>query len=63
VRFQHHPQRDDLPTVANPVRFSGTPVVYERAAPMLGEHNAEVLADWLGYSARDIDALHSRGTI
>jgi len=28
-----------------------SPVRYERASPLLGEHTAEVLADWLGMAA------------
>ena len=30
-----------------PVRFDGVPTVV-KPAPLLGEHTAEVLADWLG---------------
>ena len=41
---------DPVPTVANPVDFSATPVCYDRAAPLLGEHTDEVLHEWLGYS-------------
>ncbi|MBO1076854.1 CaiB/BaiF CoA transferase family protein [Roseomonas marmotae] len=43
-----HPRAGTMPFVANPVRFSGTPVVYDRAPPQLGEHTEEVLAEWLG---------------
>ena len=41
---------DEVPTVSSPVRFGETPVVYDRAPPLLGEHTEEVLQDWLGYS-------------
>lgn len=41
---------NEVPTVASPVRFDETPVVYDRAPPALGEHTDEVLRDWLGYS-------------
>ncbi|MDE1948033.1 MAG: CoA transferase [Burkholderiales bacterium] len=37
-----------VPLVASPLRLSATPVQYRRAPPKLGEHTAEVLADWLG---------------
>ena len=40
-----------VPLVANPIKFSATPVEYRRAPPMLGEHSGEVLADWLGEGA------------
>ena len=49
---------DPVPTVANPVDFSATPVRYDRAAPLLGEHTDEVLREWLGYSDELIAELH-----
>ena len=36
------------PMVANPVRFSGSPVTYRRGVPALGADTAGVLQDWLG---------------
>lgn len=48
---------DTVPSVANPVTFSATPVCYERAPPLLGEHTDEVLHEWLGYSDERIAAL------
>jgi crotonobetainyl-CoA:carnitine CoA-transferase CaiB-like acyl-CoA transferase len=49
--------------VSNPVDFSATPVVYDRAPPRLGEHTEEVLRDWLGYSEKAIDLLRSKVAI
>ncbi|MFQ5609522.1 MAG: CaiB/BaiF CoA transferase family protein, partial [Woeseiaceae bacterium] len=63
VRKQSHELDESLPTVANPVRFSGTPVTYAKAPPLLGQHSDEVLQEWLGYSARQIDELRSSGAI
>ena len=40
-----------VPFVANPIRFSDTPMAFERAPPRLGQHTAEVLRDWLGIEA------------
>ena len=48
-----HPAAGVVPLVANPIRFSATPVEYRRAPPMLGEHSQEVLRDWLGDDAPD----------
>jgi crotonobetainyl-CoA:carnitine CoA-transferase CaiB-like acyl-CoA transferase len=42
-----HPAFGDVPLVANPIRLSISPVRYRIAPPALGEHTAEVLADWL----------------
>ncbi len=43
-----HPAFGSVPLVACPIRLSATPVQYRSAPPMLGEHTAEVLAQWLG---------------
>lgn len=63
VRTTAHPYEPRLPTVANPVRFSADTVSYRSAPPLLGQHSGEVLADWLGYSARTIAELRKAGTI
>lgn len=63
VRQLEHPYNDELPTVANPVRFSASPVEYELAPPLLGEHTNAVLVDWLGYSDAAIEELRKAGTI
>ncbi|MAG65709.1 MULTISPECIES: CaiB/BaiF CoA-transferase family protein [Pseudomonadaceae] len=42
-----HPLAGEVDLVANPIRLSRTPVDYRRPPPLLGEHNREVLADWL----------------
>ena len=42
-----HESADAVPQVANPVRFSDTPIEYRRAPPLLGAHTAEVLRDVL----------------
>jgi crotonobetainyl-CoA:carnitine CoA-transferase CaiB-like acyl-CoA transferase len=42
-----HPTWGEVPLVANPIRLSRTPASYRTAPPMLGEHTADVLADWL----------------
>jgi crotonobetainyl-CoA:carnitine CoA-transferase CaiB-like acyl-CoA transferase len=42
-----HPAFGSVPLVACPIRLSATPVQYRSAPPMLGEHTAEVLAEWL----------------
>ncbi len=45
-----------------PVRFDGLPPRLA-PAPLLGQHNAEVFASWLGMSAADVEALRGKGTI
>ena len=39
-----------------PVRHDGAPPAV-KASPLLGEHSAEVLKDWLGLSEREVEGL------
>lgn len=52
-----HPTAGTVPLAGSPMKFSATPVAYRRAPPLLGEHNAEVLRDWLGLSDEEVAAL------
>jgi crotonobetainyl-CoA:carnitine CoA-transferase CaiB-like acyl-CoA transferase len=45
-----------------PVRFDGVPTAV-KSAPLLGEHTAEVLADWLGLDAATVAGLRQDGII
>ena len=59
----NHPAAGKLPTVASPMRFSGTPLEHKLAPPLLGEHTDEILRERLGRSAAQIAALRAEGTI
>jgi len=50
-------------SVANPIKFSATPIQYENGAPMLGQHTQEVLQDWLQLNAEQMAELHQTQTI
>ncbi len=63
VRQLQHPLAGEVVTVANPVRFSGTPVEYRHAPPLLGQHTAEILTHELNYSQEEIEALSRDGAI
>jgi crotonobetainyl-CoA:carnitine CoA-transferase CaiB-like acyl-CoA transferase len=39
-----HPLAGTAPIIASPMRFSATPVEYRASAPLLGQHNEEILA-------------------
>ena len=58
-----HPVAGKLPTVASPMRFSGTPLEHKLAPPLLGEHTEEILRERLGRSAAQIAALRAEGVI
>lgn len=52
-----------VPQVANPVKFSATPVQYYRAPPMLGEHTEEVLRERLSMNDQRIADLRQAKVI
>ncbi|NMG02218.1 CaiB/BaiF CoA transferase family protein [Azoarcus taiwanensis] len=58
-----HPAIGTVPQVASPFRMSETPVAYDRAPPLLGEHTDEVLASVLGIGPEEIAALRERGVV
>ncbi len=64
LRLSMH--RDDgveTPGVGNPIRYSETPIQYDRPAPALGEGTSEVLAEILELDAEEIDALREIGAV
>jgi crotonobetainyl-CoA:carnitine CoA-transferase CaiB-like acyl-CoA transferase len=58
-----HPAAGKLPTVASPMRFSGTPLEHRLAPPLLGQHTEEILRERLGKSAAQIAALRAERAI
>jgi crotonobetainyl-CoA:carnitine CoA-transferase CaiB-like acyl-CoA transferase len=63
VRTLPHPAAGRVPTVANPVGFSATPVTYRLAPPVLGQHTMEILASDLGMSDERVRALAEAGIV
>ncbi len=53
----------EVSLIANPIKFSETPVSYRHAPPTLGKHNREILSDWLGLSEQEIAQLKSSNII
>jgi len=62
-REVEHPAGGLIPTVANPIRLSESPIQYERAPPALGQHTDDVLADMLGMDAAGIAKLREDDVI
>jgi crotonobetainyl-CoA:carnitine CoA-transferase CaiB-like acyl-CoA transferase len=58
-----HPSAGEIPQVANPVRFSASPVRYDRPPPLLGEHTDEVLSQWLALDSEQLAALRQSKVI
>jgi crotonobetainyl-CoA:carnitine CoA-transferase CaiB-like acyl-CoA transferase len=58
-----HPQSGTVPSVANPIKFSGTPITYGSAPPLLGQHTRDILSTLGGLSDDEIKALGEQGII
>ncbi len=58
-----HPLSGSVPQVANPIRFSRTPLAYDTPPPLLGQHTEEVLRGLLGKTDVDIAELRASGAI
>jgi crotonobetainyl-CoA:carnitine CoA-transferase CaiB-like acyl-CoA transferase len=57
-----HPGAGDIKALGIPVKLSDTPGAVDRAAPMIGQHTAELLAE-LGYSEDEQRQLRERGVV
>ncbi|MBO9513069.1 MAG: CoA transferase [Variovorax sp.] len=70
-QVRHRGLRVDLPrpgggtvsTIASPLRLQGTPPVYDRAPPTLGDATDEVLGQLLGFGTGDIARYREQGVI
>jgi formyl-CoA transferase len=57
-----HPTTGKVTMPAWPVRFDGASARV-KPSPLLGQHNAEVLGEWLGIGAGGVEALRAEGII
>jgi crotonobetainyl-CoA:carnitine CoA-transferase CaiB-like acyl-CoA transferase len=57
-----HPLAGSVPMVASPIKMSATPVQYQSAPPLLGQHTREVL-EAAGMTAEEIERLVERGVV
>jgi crotonobetainyl-CoA:carnitine CoA-transferase CaiB-like acyl-CoA transferase len=57
-----HPTTGELTVPAWPVRFDGAPPRV-KPSPLLGQHNAEILGEWLAIGAGEVEALRAEGII
>ena len=74
VRDPHYLEREDVLEIEDPdlgrtimpgvvPKFTETPGAVEHGGPRLGEHNAQVLGNWLGYDQERIRDLEDSGII
>ena len=62
-RQLQHPTAGTVPTVANPIVFSETPIDYQMAPPLLGQHTDDVLRSLLQKSDSQLADLRGDGVI
>jgi len=58
-----HPKLGKIKVLNFPVKLSETPGEVRSAAPLLGQHNKELLKNYLGYTQEDITLLEKEGVI
>jgi len=63
VRAVRHPTVGDFALYTSPIKLSETPGKIGRAAPCLGEHNAEVFRGLLRLTKGDYEGLLRNGVI
>lgn len=64
IRMTEHPQYGELPQLGPAAKYSSFDVASDwTAPPLLGEHSAEILLDWLGLGSDEFDQLHEKKVI
>lgn len=58
-----HPKAGPLRVTGVPIKLSDTPGAVVLPPPLLGEHNREVLEEWLHMSASDVEQLRQGGAV
>lgn len=63
VRTVPDPILGELTIPGFPLKYSAFPEMLELRAPLLGEHNADVLGEYLGYTAEQVTDLRTKGIL
>lgn len=58
-----HPRAGPISLIANPIRYSGTPVTDPKVSPDVGQHTDLVLGDLLGLTSDRLAELRGQGAI
>jgi crotonobetainyl-CoA:carnitine CoA-transferase CaiB-like acyl-CoA transferase len=58
-----HPALGSVPSVANPIKYSATPLSYRSAPPMLGADTDEILRNILGIAPAEIARMRKAGIV
>jgi CoA:oxalate CoA-transferase len=63
IQETEHPTAGKVRTPGFPVKLSRSPASIRRPAPVLGEHNEEILTQLLGYTKEEVAVLRKAGVI
>ena len=63
IQEMEHPTAGKVRTPGFPVKLSRSPASIRRPAPVLGEHNEEILTQLLGYTKEEVAGLRKAGVI
>jgi crotonobetainyl-CoA:carnitine CoA-transferase CaiB-like acyl-CoA transferase len=63
IRTVHDPLHGDFDMPGMPLKFSGFPQDLPLVAPLLGEHNQEILTTYLGRSVAEVQRLREEGVL
>ena len=63
IQEMEHPTAGKVRTPGFPVKLSRSPASIRRPAPVLGEHNEEILTQLLGYTKEEVSGLRKAGVI
>ena len=58
-----HPTAGNMKVCGNQIKLSGTPVQFNIPAPLLGQHNEQILGEMLGMDAAQVQALKDEGVL
>jgi crotonobetainyl-CoA:carnitine CoA-transferase CaiB-like acyl-CoA transferase len=61
VQTVAHPTSGDVRFIARPIRFDEKPPEPSSPPRTLGEHTAEILSEWLGWTQQDLDRFAADG--
>ncbi len=59
----HHPVAGDLTVTGSHIKLSDTPASVRTPAPLLGQHNVEILGELLGLDAEKVKELEGEGVL
>lgn len=63
IEMEHPLKKHNYKIIGSPFKMSKTPVAYEHAPPLLGQHTKEILSQYLNLEEQDLENLSDKGII